>query len=248
MTRPGSGTGGGVMVTSRKGLEAAASSFLFLGILSLWGCGSDGTGPDEELTGASLLGQVVLLGSSAQTGGVNVSIGNKKTKTSGDGSFSLNHIPLGNQMVTFSGSGNSGSYSLSGVESGSTFFLNDVQVGGGQVKTEHTGTWVGTAGSTEPGSQGQIAFTLTIQANGNALTGSASVPAPDNSIWAMSGKETGTSVDGEMVLVSSASGCATGATFTGTFVADTLSGDFVEVSPPVGCGTPESGTFRVVKQ
>ena len=238
------------MSASRNDAKATISTLFALGILLGWGCGSDGTGPkeEEELTGASLQGQVVLLGTSVQTGGVDVSIGDKSTQTGGDGSFSLNHIPLGNQAVTFTGSGTAGSYFLSGIESGSTFFLNEIQVGSGQVKTQHTGTWVGTAGSTEPGSQGQIAFTLTIQANGNALTGSASVPAPDNSVWSMSGKETGTTVDGEMSLVSSDSGCATGATFTGSFAADTLSGTFLEVSPPAGCGTPESGTFRVVKQ
>jgi hypothetical protein len=64
----------------------------------------------------------------------------------------------------------------------------------------------------------------------------------------MSGTETGKKVDGAMTLVSSNSTCAAGATFTGTFVADTLSGTFVEVNPPAGCGSPESGTFRVVKQ
>ena len=67
-------------------------------------------------------------------------------------------------------------------------------------------------------------------------------------IQVLSGTETGKTVDGEMTLVSSNSTCAAGATFTGTFVADTLNGTFVEVKPPAGCGSPESGTFRVVKE
>jgi hypothetical protein len=137
---------------------------------------------------------------------------------------------------------------MNGITQGSQFVLNGIEVNNGTVKTEHTGTWVGTAGSTEPGSQGQIAFTLIIQANGNALTGTGSVAPPDNSVWTMTGKETGKKVDGEMTLVSSNSECATGATFTGDFVADTLKGTFIEVNPPAGCGTPESGEFRVVKQ
>lgn len=215
----------------------------------LWGgCGDGGTSPEEEQTGATLEGQVVLIGNSAQTGDVKVSIGKKSTRTSGNGSFTLNHIPLGTQPVSFSGSGASGSYTLSGVVEGSTFSFDEIQVSGGLVITKHTGTWVGTAGSTEPGSQGEIAFTLIIEANGNALTGTGSVAPPDASIWSMTGKETGRTVEGEMTLVSSNSACATGATITGTFVADTLSGDFLEVNPPAGCGTPESGKFRVVKQ
>ena len=214
------------------------------------GCGGDdnGTGPEEVITNASLAGQVTLVGASNQTGGIDVSIGSKSATTSSNGSFSINHIPLGDQPVSFSGSGAGGTYMLSGIESGSLFSLQDIQLGGGVVKTAHTGTWVGTAGSSEPGSQGQIAFTLIIQANGNALTGNASVAPPDASQWTMTGTETGSSVSGVMTLVSTNSSCATGATFTGTFAADTLAGDFTEVDPPAGCGDPESGTFRVVKQ
>jgi hypothetical protein len=214
------------------------------------GCGGDdnGTGPEEVITNASLAGQVTLVGSSNQTGGIDVSIGSKSATTSGNGSFSINHIPLGDQAVAFSGSGANGTYTLQGIESGSSFSLQDIQLGGGLVKTAHTGTWVGTAGSSEPGSQGQIAFTLIIQANGNTLSGNASVAPPDNSVWSMAGIETGSEVQGVMALVSTNSSCATGGTFTGTFTADTLEGDFTEVNPPAGCGSPESGTFRVVKQ
>jgi hypothetical protein len=51
-----------------------------------------------------------------------------------------------------------------------------------------------------------------------------------------------------MTVVSTGSLCASGVTFAGTFAADTLSGTFVEVNPPAGCGPPENGIFRVVKQ
>ncbi len=234
-----------------------------------FGCGDGGTGSEDDQTGATLQGQIILFGGSAAlasasadagghllsqtmapTNNVDVSIGNRKTTTDANGSFMINHIPLGDNSVRFSGSGISANYSVGGVKAGNTIFLQDVQVNGGQVKTKHTGTWLGTAGSTDPGSQGQIAFTLIIAANGNALTGTASIPAPDNSRWTMSGTETGSTVEGSMELVpdSSNSPCATGATFTGSFVADTLAGTFVEVDPPSGCGTPESGIFRVVKQ
>jgi hypothetical protein len=238
-------------------------------VLALSGCGDDGSGPEGEKTGATLQGQIIQVGaavslsSGAPTGDgigatpkanaeptsdVTVSIGSKSTKTDGSGSFVLIDIPIGNQVVEFSGSGVTAAYSLNDVSLGDSFTLYGIQLTSGTVETEHTGTWIGTAGSTDPGSQGQIEFTLIISANGNALTGTGTVPAPDNSQWAMSGIETGTKVEGLMALVSSDSECATGATFTGTFSADTLSGTFVEVNPPAGCGSPENGTFRVVKQ
>ncbi|MBT8398073.1 MAG: hypothetical protein HKO65_15785 [Gemmatimonadetes bacterium] len=150
--------------------------------------------------------------------------------------------------MTFSGSGVTGPYTLTGIDLGTIITLDEVQVSPGQVKTKHTGTWVGTAGSTEPGSQGQIAFTMVIEENGNAITGIGQLAPPDSSTWEIEGKETGTSVDGTLKLLFSYSQCATGGEFVGTFVADTLSGNFIEVNPPAGCGTPESGTFRVVKQ
>jgi hypothetical protein len=123
-----------------------------------------------------------------------------------------------------------------------------IRVAPGQVKTKHTGTWVGTAGSSDPSSAGQIAFTMVIEANGNAITGIGQLAPPDSSTWEIDGKETGTTVDGDLKLLFSYSECATGGEFVGTFQADTLSGTFIEVDPPQDCGLPESGTFRVVKQ
>ena len=244
-------------------------SWAVVTILVWSGCGDGGTGPEEVQTGATLQGQVILLsaqanhdggpifvgsgGSSALAGfapisDVKVTIGGRSTRTDGNGSFILPNIPLGDQMVVFSGSGITSGYSLDGIVQDETYLLNEVQLGPGSVKTEHTGTWVGTGGSSEAGSQGQIAFTVVIEVNGNSLSGTGQVGSPDNTIWSMTGKETGLSVEGELVLVSSNSTCATGATYTGTFLADTLSADFVEVNPPAGCGVPESGTFTVVKQ
>ena len=235
---------------------AVASVFLWAG------CGGDGTGVEEEQTGVTLQGQVVqvgdqasadVIGSMAQesfapVSDVTVTVGGKSTETDQNGNFSLPDVPLEDFTAVFSGSGITGAYNWTGHDENTVLQMNGVQVNNGQVTTEHTGTWVGTAGSSDPGSQGQIAFTLIIAANGNALSGTGSVAPPDNSIWSMSGIETGTTVVGEMTLVSSNSSCATGATFTGAFSADTLSGTFTEVNPPAGCGSPESGTFTVVKQ
>jgi len=239
-------------------------------LLACFGCGGDGgTGIDEVETGATLQGQIVLIQTNGGAGlwlspgglgdqganqflapvsNVTVTIGEKTTTTAADGSFIQTNIPLGDQAVNFSGSEVTGSYVLNGITENSAYALNGIQITGGQITTEHTGTWIGTAGSTDPGSQGQIAFTLLISANGNTLTGSGSVGEPDNSVWSLTGTETGFTVDGVMSLVSSNSSCATGGSFSGIFSADTLSGTFVEINPPSGCGSPESGTFRVVKQ
>jgi hypothetical protein len=211
-------------------------------------CGDDSTGAEEEKTNAVLQGQVVLLGGSEETQNVEISIGTKSTKTDMNGSFSLNHIPIGENTVIFSGSGVTGPYNLTGVQPGLVVTLEEIQVNAGQVKTKHTGTWMGTAGSTEPGSQGQITFTMVIEANGNVITGFGQLAPPDSSTWKIEGKETGTTVDGTLELLFSYSECATGGEFTGTFVGDTLSGTFIEINPPADCGSPESGTFKVVKQ
>jgi hypothetical protein len=211
-------------------------------------CSDGGTGTEEDKTGAVLMGQVVRLGGSDETGNIKIAIGKKSTRTKGDGTFSITDIPVGANRVTFSGSGITGPYDLTGIELGTVVTLEETQVAPGQVTTKHTGTWVGTAGSTDPGSQGQFTFTMIIEASGNAITGTGQLAPPDSSTWEIEGKETGTTVSGEMKLLFSYSECATGGEFTGAFVGDTLSGTFIEVSPPEGCGTPESGTFKVVKQ
>ena len=226
-----------------------------LAFLVFVGCGDD-NGPEDEQTGTTLQGtvtafqaQVVAGGFElAATEGVVVSIGSRSTETDANGSFTLRDFAVGTQNVLFSRDGGSGTYVLSEIERGDSFLLDQVEVSGGQVSTQHTGTWIGTGGSTDPGSQGQVALTMIISQNGNALTGTASIGEPDNSSWNISGTETGHSVDGILTVTSTNSQCAAAGDFEGTFVADTLSGTFIEVDPPAGCGTPEPGIFRVVKQ
>ena len=247
------------METQKRSGKRDSAVVVLCSLLILYGCGDDGTGPGEEQTGAMLQGTVTVFDAPASavglarlgsvvTPGVLVSIGTKETETDASGDFALYDIPLGSQIVRLSKDGAVGTYTLVGIVSGATFTLDQIQYSGGQVSTAHTGTWVGTGGSTDPGSQGQIALTMILEANGNSLTGTASIGSPDNSVWSISGKETGTSVDGAMTVVSTDSPCASGGTFVGTFSADTLNATFVEVDPPAGCGPPENGIFRVVKQ
>ena len=218
------------------------------------GCGDD-NGPEEEQTGTSIQGTVTAFQAQVVNGGfalasiegVTVTIGSKSTETDGNGDYLLRDFPIGTQNVQFSRDGGTGILVLSEIERGDAFAF-EVEVNGGQVSTQHTGTWVGTGGSTDPGSQGQVALTMIIAQNGNALTGTASIGDPDNTSWNISGTETGHSADGHLTVTSTNSQCAAGVDFEGTFVADTLSGTFIEVDPPAGCGTPEPGSFRVVKQ
>ncbi len=226
-----------------------------LAFLVCIGCGDD-NGPEDEQTGTTLQGTVTVFQAQmvnggfelAATEGVVVSIGSRSTETDANGSFTLRDFAVGTQNVLFSRDGGSGTYVLSEIERGDSFLLDQVEVSGGQVSTQHTGTWIGTGGSTDPGSHGQVALTMIISQNGNALTGTASIGEPDNSSWNISGTETGHSVDGILTVTSTNSQCAADGDFEGTFVADTLSGTFIEVDPPAGCGTPEPGIFRVVKQ
>jgi hypothetical protein len=218
-------------------------------------CGDDVAGP--EGTGATLHGTVttfeaqVIAGGFALAGigGVTVAIGSNSTETDANGDFTLRDMPLGNQDVLFSRDGTSGVYGLNGIDRGESFTIDQIQFIGGEITSAHTGTWVGTGGSTDSTSVGQIALTMILEKNGNAMTGTADVVGVrDATVWSISGSETGHSVDGSLTVVSTNSECGSGGAFQGTFVADTLSGTFVEVNPPAGCGPPENGTFRVVKQ
>ncbi len=236
----------------RKSCRALA---FMLALVVCFGCGDD-NGPEDEQTGTTLQGtvtafqaQVVAGGFElAWTEGVTVAIGSKSTETDANGDFTLRDFAVGTQNVLFSRDGGSGTYVLSEIERGDSFLLDQIQFSGGQITTQHTGTWVGTGGSTEPGSQGQVALTMIIAQSGNSLTGTASIGEPDNTSWNISGTETGHAATGHLTVTSTNSDCAAGGDFEGTFVADTLSGTFIEVDPPAGCGTPEPGIFRVVKQ
>lgn len=158
----------------------------------LWAaCGGDGTGIEIEQTGVTLQGQVVQVGNQASAdvwspdgssgsasqlafapvSGVSVTVGSQSTETDQNGDFSIPNVPLEDFTAVFSGSGITGPYNWTDFEGNTVLQMNGVQLESGTVATEHTGTWVGTGGSTDPGSQGQIAFTLIIAANGNARQG-----------------------------------------------------------------------------
>jgi hypothetical protein len=221
-------------------------------------CGDDDSGPDENQTGASLQGRVVAFDASQMavapfalasfgTPGVQVEIGSKSTETDAAGNFGLQDIALGDQTVTFSLGDAAGTYIMRDIEPGEAFFLDEIQYSAGNIVTKHTGTWAGTADSNDPDSVDPIDVELVLEENGNRLTGTARAQ-PEISTWTLEGTETGFAVEGTLTLVNSESGCTADMEFGGTFVADTLSGTFIEVDPPSGCGPPESGTFRVEKQ
>lgn len=229
-----------------------------LTLLVCVGCGDD-NGPEEEQTGTVLQGTVVEFQAQVVPGGfglaavegVTVAIGSKSTQTDANGNFSLRNFLIGNQNVDFSRDGGGGTMVLTDVEPGAEYeFL--FSINGGQVSTQHTGTWVGTGGSTDPGSQGPVALTMIIAQNGNSVTGTASIGAPDNTSWNITGTENGRTLHNTHLTVTSTNTnnlCAAGAELLdATFVGDTLSGRFREEDVPEDCGSPEEGEFRVVKQ
>jgi hypothetical protein len=248
-------------MTVRRSISSwRAKSLLFLCPVIAFACGDDGS-PDDSETGTVLQGTVTsfqpqVVGSGfalAATEGVTVAIGSKSTETDANGDYTIRNFGIGTQNVLFSRDGSMGTYVLSYVERGDSFLMDQVQFSGGSISTEHTGTWVGTGGSTDSSSVGQIAMTMVISQNGNALTGTASIADADTTVWSIDGKETGYAVTGTMDVVTTNSDCASGGEFEGTFSGNTLEGTFVEVHTaqyPRGddCGDPESGIFNVVKQ
>lgn len=235
---------------------------LLLAVLLCVGCGDD-NGPDEEQTGTLLEGsvtdvqaQVVQGGFAlASTEGVTVSIGTKSTETDVNGNFTLRDFGIGTQDVLFFHDDGSGAFVLTEVERGDEYEFQ-FSISGGQVSSQHTGTWVGEGGSTDPSSQGLVTITMIIAQNGNALSGTASIPPPDNTSWNISGTETGHVVkDGTFTVTTTNSFCASDGEFDGVFTADTLDATFVEVRGPdwtaeqeTECGPVESGSFKLIKQ
>ena len=231
-----------------------------LAVFLMSGCGGDDNGPDDEQTGTVLQGTVIEFQAQlvpgtfalAATEGVNVTIGDRSTQTDANGDFTLRDFAVGSQSVDFSRDGGGGTLVLTDVDPGDEYeFL--FSINGGQVSTQHTGTWVGTGGSTDQSSQGPVALTMIIAQNGNDLTGTASIGAPDHTSWNITGTENGHTVDdGEMHVTSTTSDCASSVDFDGEFIADTLKGTFTEVHAADGsqdhCGDNESGFFNVVKQ
>jgi hypothetical protein len=231
---------------------------LVLAALACLACGDD-NGPEEEQTGTVLQGtvtdfqaQVVPGGFAlASTEGVRVAIGSKSTETDADGNFSIRNFGVGNQNVDFFLDANSARLLLTNVEAGDSYdFL--FSINGGNVSTQHTGTWVGPGGSDEAP---DVEITMIISQNGNAISGTASIPPPDNTSWNISGTENGHSVGGTFTVTTTNSFCASDGTFTGAFTADTLNATFVEVRPDdwtseqeAECGPVETGSFDLVKQ
>lgn len=229
-------------------------SFVLVFCFTFYSCGSGG-GSDSGDGGGS---GAILEGNVVSGSNLTVSIDELTVTTDSEGNFHIEDIPTGDKVVRFSNANMAAQtleevinaeYNLKGIEMNETFVLRDIEISQNQVVTEHTGTWTGTAGSTDSDSQGQIAFTMEIEANGNEITGTGMlVGSPDNSIWNVEGTETGIHIDGEFELVSSDSQCATGGTFTGTFSGNTIDADFSEVDPPEGCGDPEQGVFNLEKE
>lgn len=248
------------MKTQNAGWNRYWTPAFLLALLVFVGCGDDDNGPDAEQTGTVLQGTVIEFQAQvvpggfalAATEGVNVSIGAKSTQTDANGDFTLRDFAVGSQGVDFSRDGGGGTLILADVEPGDEYaFL--FSINGGAVSTQHTGNWVGTGGSSDPSSQGQVALTMIIAQNGNSLTGTASIGDPDNTSWNITGTENGHTVnDGEMHVTSTTSDCASSVDFDGEFIADTLKGTFTEVHAADGsqdhCGANESGSFHVVKQ
>jgi hypothetical protein len=122
---------------------------LLLAVVLCVGCGDD-NGPDEEQTGTLLEGsvtdvqaQVVQGGFAlASTEGVTVSIGTKSTETDVNGNFTLRDFGIGTQDVLFFHDDGSGAFVLTEVERGDEYEFQ-FSISGGQVSSQHTGTWVG---------------------------------------------------------------------------------------------------------
>jgi hypothetical protein len=236
--------------------------------LIICSCSSDGgsqTG-DAVDSGATLQGNVLSVSNAlfqiTAANDLTVSIGGLAVNPDEQGYFQIENIPTGDQVVRFESipaanlvsqaeTGIDAEYLVLDIEESETIILPDVEIEGNKVSTAHTGTWTGTAGSDDPDSQGQIAFTMYIEANGNEISGTGVLGSPDNSIWNMIGTETGRNIDGKLKLVNSNSECATGGTFEGTFSGNTISATFVEVHTPEGielCGEEETGTFFLEKE
>jgi len=233
---------------------------LLLALLICVGCGDDDNGPDDEQTGTVLQGTVIEFQAQvvpggftlAATEGVRVSIGSKSTETDANGDFTIRDFQIGTQNVDFSLDQDDARLVLTQVDPGDEYdFL--FSINGGNVSTQHTGTWVGQGGSDESAA---VTITMIIAQNGNALSGTASIPLPDNTSWNISGTETGFSVDdGTFTVTTTNSFCASDGEFEGTFTADTLVATFDEVRGPdwtaeqeEECGPVESGGFTLIKQ
>jgi hypothetical protein len=242
------------------------SAAFFLVILSCGGGDSNTSLSDSDATGATLQGNVISfsnaslqVAAAAENGdsiaGIEVSIGELTVLTDEQGEFYVEDVPIGDQVIRFN---DMADYFAKDIKKSETLTLRNMQIDGEEIVTEHTGTWTGTGGSTDPSSQGAIELTMIIEKNGNSITGTITGGEPDYSLWEIEGTENGSTIEnGVVTLVSSISDCATGGTFEGTFSGNTLSGTFDEVFSesdplPPECiennENPEHGTFSLEKQ
>lgn len=126
-----------------------------------------------------------------------VSVGEQSATTDSDGRFTINNVPTGDQTVTFTRDSVSATYSLKDVDAGETFTLDEISVSAGTVTTAHTGSWTGTLFNNTTGMNDIIV--MTIQANGNTLSGSGTSIHPDSGFEAQftfEGTENGSTADG----------------------------------------------------
>ena len=242
---------------------------VLLGVF-LTACGGGGSGGGvggSETTGSTLTGHVatytatlditkktlfaqirdfIFSPAHAQVTGVEVLVGDQSTTTDADGNFTLNDIPTGDQTVTFTQGSSSATYSLEDVVAGGTYTLNDIEVDGDGVSTEHTGVW---SGPIDLG-DGEYTMTMTIAANGNALTGELVVEGVDEA-GHFDGTENGSSLVNTTYSVTSLDGCVLGGPITGTFSGDTLEGNAPITSDTCGLGpgdeNPDSHHFTLTK-
>ena len=234
------------------------SLILPLALLVCFGCGGDDNGPDDQQTGTTLQGTVTAFQAQMVNGGFGLAwtegvTSRDRFEVHADGrERRLHPARLRYRHAERDVLARRRKWHLrpDRRRARRRVLIDLIQISGGQVSTQHTGTWVGTGGSTDPSSQGQVALTMIIAQNGNSVTGTASIGPPDNTSWNITGTETGHTLNNTHLTVTSTnSPCAAGAELLdATFVGDTLSGTFIEEDVPQDCGLPESGFFRVVKQ
>jgi len=175
----------------------------------------------EKKTFLALFKEFLFPYATAQVSGVTVTVGDHSTTTGADGSFTLNDIDVGDQTVTFTEGGNSATYALNGVDTEETFTLNDVTIEGTTVSTALTGTWTG---QIELDDGVFYTMTMTINANGNSLSGTLIVEEEDES-GTFSGTENGSVLEDATYEVTSLDGCVLSGPLTGTFSGTTLTGN-----------------------
>src|SRR5262249_32983897 len=136
--------GGGNM---RSPLQKLSATITILAALAIAGCGSKDSasstvepssrvaqpGPAPTTGGATVAGSVL----SGATSGMSVSVVGTSIRSALDGSFNfrLEHVPAGDDVIEFAGTGVNARLTITGVTSGQTIHLN-VHVAGNQADTD----------------------------------------------------------------------------------------------------------------